>query len=278
MTKLLKLLLGNILVTLQPKKAQQLATDGMTLIVQDSLSFQERLMRGAILAKVELAEDDEALAQFHLDYWKNKGTEYFELTDDNFEQVFMPDCSFLFDVLQENLEAAPNRYSTIVEIGAGNGDISNYLAEKFPQIEKVIGIDLSEEQTKINQRKYQDNPRLQFVAGDAFEWVEQNGAPNMIFVTSRGVLEYFPQKRLHVFLKMINFIGNVIFVAIEPNGLDHDFIKNPNSQPYGNERSFSHNYMAYFKEAGFDFWHISRKVYAQNDHSLSFIIAHTDED
>ena len=278
MMTLLKLFLGNLLVLLQPNKAQQLATNGMTLVIDDSLSFRERLMRGAILAKAELAEDDQALAQYHHDYWKNRGTEYFELTDDNFESVFMPDCSFVFDILEEKLQETEHEFTTLVEIGAGNGDITNYLSEKFPQIKQFIGIDLSEAQTEKNREKYKDHPKLNFVAGDAFEWIENNGSSNMIFVTSRGVLEYFTQKRLLVLLKMISFFNRVIFVAIEPNGLDHDFMKNPGSQPYGNERSFSHNYMAYFKEAGFELAHISRKVYAENDHSLSFIVAQSGVD
>ncbi|MFK7800272.1 MAG: class I SAM-dependent methyltransferase [Anaerolineae bacterium] len=271
MKEQIKNILGNILISLQPKKAAELSANGMTLIVNDKLTLQERLMRNAILKKTEENQDFDTLAEFHRNYWVNQGTEYFSLTDDNFETVFLPDCAFIFELLQDQLENGTQQPHTLIEIGTGNGDILNYLGEKLSQIDKLIGIDLSPDQTKINQNKFKDNSRLEFVASDGFEWVNKHGTANMIFVTSRGVLEYFTQERLLAFFNKLNSLENTIFVAIEPNGLEHDFSINPDSQPYGNERSFSHNYPKLFTKAGFKLWHQSRKAYPDNDHYLSFI-------
>jgi len=84
-------------------------------------------------------------------------------------------------------------------------------------------------------------------------------------------LEYFTQERLKEFLNILNNLGNVIFIAIEPIGIEIDFEKNPNSQTYGPERSFSHNYRMLFEEAGFELWHESEKRYPDSDWFFTFV-------
>lgn len=269
----LKLMLGNLLIKCFPEKADQLKQSGMTLVIQDRLSKMERLMRAAILAKVEEKEDYSELSELHKNYWLNRGDDYFQLTDDNFESVFMPDCSFVFDQLRENI-GDEHAYTRLVEIGTGNGDVLMYLSEKFPEMQEFYGIDLSPKQTAANSKRLTRLP-VKFVAADGFDWVEENGAPNTIYVTSRGVLEYFTQERLLAFFQMIMRQGPAIFVAIEPNDLAIDYAKDFDSRPYGNERSFSHNYKKVFERAGFDLQHLSWKVYEDNDHKLVFIIAAT---
>lgn len=89
---------------------------------------------------------------------------------------------------------------------------------------------MSSEQININNVKFSENSRLEFIAADAFDWVKENGRSNIFFVTSRGVLEYFTESRLKEFIKSLD---NVLFVAIEPNVLTHNFELNPNSEIYG---------------------------------------------
>lgn len=114
---------------------------------------------------------------------------------------------------------------------------------------------------------------MQFVAADAGEWIPKNGQRNTIYLTSRGVLEYFTEQDLLDLLSTISNMGNSIFVAIEPVGLDHDLDINPHSRLYGGEKSFSHNYKVLFPKAGFSIEYLSEKVYRENDHKLLFIIA-----
>lgn len=251
---------GNLLVFLKPEKAKQLAEEGLTIVNKsNTMSISERLMRGAILKKLEKNQDYNNLEELHKKYWSNKGSIFFQETESSFEKEFLPNCAFIFDELEKNLFNTPIQYTTLVEIGTGNGRVLEYLCSKFPKVTHFIGIDLSPAQIDINSKKYKNNPKMEFVATDGFDWVKEHGASNTIFVTSRGVLEYFTEKRLQAFFNYANTLGKTIFIAIEPKGIEHDFAKNNGSQPYGYERSFSHNYELLFKNAGFDVWHLSYK-------------------
>ncbi|WP_394749354.1 class I SAM-dependent methyltransferase [Spongiimicrobium salis] len=269
---LLSATLGNFFVLVQPQKADELSKKGMTLMLNSSdLSIKERLMRRAILKKTEKRGNHDALASFHQNYWINKGHDFFLRNRKKQEHIFLPDCEFIFDLLQEQLSKNPNSFNTLVEIGTGDGNVLQHLSTKFPQIEHFVGIDLSEVQTETNTQTYKENPKLQFVAADGFDWIKANGSANMIFVTFMGVLEYFTEQRLQQFFDMLYALGNIMLVAIEPNGLDHDFSKNPNSQTYGFERSFSHNYPMLLKNSGFELWHNSKKTLEENTNFIRFI-------
>ncbi|GAL64254.1 hypothetical protein [Algibacter lectus] len=51
--RVLSFTVGNFLVFLFPRKAKELSEKGMTLVMKNSLSISERLMRDAIMKKVE---------------------------------------------------------------------------------------------------------------------------------------------------------------------------------------------------------------------------------
>jgi hypothetical protein len=269
--KFLTYTIGNALVFLQPKKAAKLSEMGMTLVMNNNLGITDRFMRSAILKKTENKKDYNTLEQFHNNYWKNQGDDFFSATDNSFEDDFLPNCAFIFDLLQEQLTNEPEAFNTLVEIGTGNGKVLNYLNSKFPSIQRFVGIDLSPVQIQLNTENFKGNPKLEFVATDGFDWVKKHGHSNIIFVTSRGVLEYFTEQRLKDFLNKLNGLGKIIFVAIEPNGIKHDFKTNPNSELYGYERSFSHNYAKLFKDAGFNLWHVSQKPCVPDSYNQSFV-------
>ena len=145
------------------------------------------------------------------------------------------------------------------------------MSSKFPEIDRFIGIDLSQEQISLNGDRYGVNKKLEFVAADALDWVKEHGQGNTIFVTSRGVLEYFLEPRLQELFNHVHGLGKTIFIAIEPNGADHNFEINPNSQLYGHEPSFSHNYPKLFKNAGFDVWHFSQKIWHKASDMQTFV-------
>ena len=264
--------LGNFLVFVQPQKAAELTQKGMTLVMNNTdLTLKERLMRRAILKKTEKSGNHDALAEFHHNYWTNKGHDFFSVNKTKQEHIFLPDCAFIFDMLQEQLSKESNSFKTLVEIGTGDGNILTYLGAKFPQMERLVGIDLSQIQTDINKDRYKENPRLEFVAADGLDWVKKYGQEHMVFVTFMGVLEYFTEQKLQAFFDTLNSLGKIIVVAIEPNGIEHDFTVNPNSQTYGPEHSFSHNYPKLFKNAGFELWHLSKKTFEENFDFISFI-------
>ena len=262
---------GNLLVLIRPKKASQLSEDGMTIVLNNTMSISERLMRNAILNKLEKNKNYIDLVKLHQNYWVNKGSELFIKTKDAFEDVFLSSWTFIFDELQIKLLNSPVQFYTIVEIGTGNGKVLKYLSKKFPKVKKYVGLDLSPIQTEINKEIYKSYSKLEFVAEDAVDWVKKHGRSQTIFVTSGGVLEYFTEEQLLAFLREVNNLGKTIFIAIEPNDADHDFVLNPNFQVYGYERSFSHNYPRIFKLAGFKLWHVSKKPSPENWYNLSFI-------
>ena len=272
--------LGHILVLLLPKKAKQLSENRITLIHKNknSMSVTERLMRASLVKNLDKIEDYDTIAEQNRNFWVAKAaTDLFSETEETFQTDFLPNCTFIFDLLKEEMSDGTTKYDTLVEIGTGNGDVLNYLSSKFQDINRFIGIDLSQNQIEINTKKYNDNTKLEFVTADAIDWVKQYGHDKTIFVSSRGVLEYFLEDNLQEFLKDINRLGNTMFVAIEPNGGDHDFEINLNSQLYGNEPSFSHNYPNLFKNAGFKLWHFSQKRWQGGTDLQTFIGAQSNK-
>lgn len=270
LVSILTVTVGEALVLFQPKKAKKLSEKGMTLVMGNNITFPEKLMRRVILKKAEKNKDFEALEEFHKNYWKNNGPEFFDTTIDRLKKDLVI-SEFIFEHLKEQLLKEKNDYHTLVEIGTGNGTVLSHLSQEFPGLQQFIGIDLSNEQTNLNNKNFQNNPKLHFVNQDGFEWVQENGHSNTIFLTFMGVLEYFTESRLEKFLKTIAALGNTIFIAIEPNGLEHDFTKNQNSEPYGTERSFSHNYVKLFEKSNFKIWHYSQKKIEGDSGIISFI-------
>ena len=258
MKEKVKTIIGNFLIAIYPKRASKLSREGMTISWNNKLSIKDRLIRNTLLKKAEKGGDFDTLAEFHRNYWVERGTEHFSNVDNALHGFFRPKCEFLFDHLKKLLKGEPNNFKVMVEIGTGNGDVLDYLSTKFTEIDRFVGIDLSPDQIERNRLHYAENPKLEFIASDGFEWIKENGAEEMIFFTSGGVLEYFTQKRLQEVLEYVNHLGPAIFVAIEPIGTGIDFTENPNSQAYGPERSFSHNYVKLFAEAGFTIWHESQ--------------------
>lgn len=271
MKDIIKTIVGSILIVVMPKKAKELSNKGMTINV--GLTLKERLMRHTLLGKAKKNEDFETLSQFHQDFWTNKADEYFSTRYFNnvLEDFFIPKCSFLVELLKEKLEQEGGKFNMLVEIGTGEGTVLNHLSLKLPNVDRFIGIDLSSPQIETNKKSFSENHKLEFIASDAFDWIRQNRNDHMIILTSAGVLEYFTQSRLQDFFNELNGLGKIIFVAIEPIGINHDFLKNPNSEIYGVENSFSHNYVKMFKDAGFNIWHQSKVVNPKSDLYMDLI-------
>lgn len=266
--------LGNLLIVLRPKKAKEMSANRITLIHKNkkNMTISEILMRAALVKKLKPINDYETIRDNNRDFWiNNTATELFKETEDGFEKDFLPNCTFVFDLLKTELNNTDQSFDTFVEIGTGNGDVLNWLSAEFPKVKRFIGIDLSEQQIQMNKEKFGNNEKLEFIAADAYEWVKKEGKSNTIFVSSRGVLEYFIESQLQELLNNISKIGHTFFVAIEPNGGDHDFETSPTSQLYGNEPSFSHNYPLLFKNAGFEIWHFSQQPWLGGFDKQTFI-------
>ena len=264
MKRKLAIVLGYFLVQIFPKRAKKLSMDGITIEVRSNIF--ERLMKKALLHKAVARNDFECIAKYHQSYWDKKGESYFEkpYISSILENFFIPYCKIVINLLKHELTQTENKYSTLIEIGTGDGSVLNYLSKELFEIKRFVGIDLSEEQVKKNNLQYKDNNKLNFVASDGFEWIRQHAKSNTVVLTSRGVLEYFTPTAITSFLKDLCAIGDFIFVAIEPTAVEHDFSKNPESQIYGWEKSFSHNYIKLFKDAHFKIWHHSTFLHSKD--------------
>lgn len=263
--------LGNVLVFFSPKKAARLKHEGLTVIMKDhKLSFRDRLMRRAILKKVEKRNNPSQLSKLHDNYWINQGHLFFSATENELQENHLPRTQFIFNTLKNKISESQTSVKTLVEIGSGNGIVLDYLSNHFNTIENFIGIDLSEIQTEKNNEKYKDNTRLKFVADDGFEWFKKQGHDNMVLVTFRGVLEYFTEEKLQNFFNYLGTLKNILIVTIEPICANHNLEKQKASQVYGAERSFSHNYPHLLKKSGFKIWHHSKHKEEGFPHFMSF--------
>lgn len=271
MKKKIKQIIGNLLITIFPKKAARLETKGLT-IFNSNFNVIERQMRTAILNKADSKNNFDKLSEIHNSYWANHGKEIFS-SNNSFQNNFLPNCTFLLDIAKERFLNDKSQFKTLVEIGTGNGDVLHYLETNFPNIDKFVGIDLSSEQIKINKEKYKENLKLEFVASDIFEWVKKEGHKNMIFMTSNGVFEYFTEHQLKEFIEYTFNLGEVFFIIIEPTVVNHNFELNPGSIVYGPEKSFSHNYSKIFQDSGFNVFHHSKKQLQDYDCEMNYILA-----
>ena len=254
--------LGYALLPLYPQRAEKIAQETFTLFHDHSYQRHplDNLLRAGLAHKAVRQQDNDQLATYHRDFWSgNEGTIYHETQQDKFEEVFLGHFAFTVDLLADILAANP-QITTLCEIGSGSGQLLDHLASQLPQIEQFIGVDLSPGVTEANRQRY-PNPKLTFIAADAHKWILEHGQPNWLFVSFRGVLEYFPQSDLEMLLSHIaTQLQPAAFLAIEPIDRDHDLDHDPNSHTYGDDYSFSHNYPHLFQQTGYTLRHVSHKV------------------
>ena len=255
-------MVGQHMLRFFPDRVKRLEEGGFTLS-----QFGERrdridsiLRRGLIYQAVDMGDLDR-LAQYHENYWKgDAGTKYHEDYSFEFEKMFVPKFAYIVEMMSELMQGEGMEIKRLVEIGSGSGQLIEYLDRQMdPQIKELIGIDLSPQTVAACNAQY-GNERVRFLAADGDAWIRENGQAESIFMSHRGVLEYFPQERLLSFLQHIaTHYRPSILVTIEPVGVNHNFAETPDSTPYSDEYSFSHNYPDIIKQAGFEVLHTDRQ-------------------
>lgn len=264
---------GHLFLYVLPKKAESLK--------QNEFNFSKRgerhgmlnmLLRAGLIHRAITNNDEKELESYHYNFWQSKsGFHYHNSQRHAFEEFFLG--HFGDEVMALLTQKAPS-YPVICEIGTGTGQLLNYLASSLPETERFIGIDLSPDMIADNKQRY-DNPKLEFVVASGNEWIEENGEPNWVFITNRGVLEYFLHSKVEALFNHISQnLSPAIFITIEPVSVDHVLETELDSKPYGREFSFSHNYPYLFQKAGFHLYHTSQQTYF--DHYLCLFIAATD--
>lgn len=146
------------------------------------------------------------------------------------------------------LTAAGPQFTTLCEIGTGNGLFLEYLSRELPQIARFVGIDLNREQIERNRGVYAGT-RLEFVADEVDEWLRRGVNGPTIFVAA-GTLECFTQGELVELFNKIRASGvPTAFGLCEPVNID--LSATTVSMPRGNTM-YSHNYPHLLRASGYD--------------------------
>ncbi|MCG8584365.1 MAG: class I SAM-dependent methyltransferase [Pirellulales bacterium] len=227
-----------------PKRAARIRTNP-----HSADGFLDRVIKAGVWHRAVATNDLEHLAKYHREYWQgDRSRGFYDVAKER--QLLVQEFG-IDDQLVEFLQAHPNEFRNVVEFGCGDGRTLAHLADRLPGIEHLQGVDLNEVQNAANKRQYED-ARLNFASADANSWTRQHARPGTLFVTSGGVLEYFPEQDLDtLFSKIATDLRPSAFVLIEPLAEGHDLERDKQSQIYGDENSFSHNYPHHLRNAGF---------------------------
>lgn len=213
----------------------------------------ERTALLALVAELERRGDTEAIARLQRAYWAaSEVVHYHDLVDERFTGTFLVHH---VDVVNALLAAAKTaNVSTLIEIGCGSGRVLEHIATLAPELQELIGMDLSPAQVERNNARSTDQ-RVRYLAGDAVEHIHAMAAPGQAFFSYGGVLEYIPQARLAAMLRHIQQRSPAVFGLVEPLVEGFDPKRAGPSQHYGAERSLSHPYHALLTAAGFTVVH-----------------------
>ena len=200
-------------------------------------------------------------------YWGHEATNFHEGWKDRFERLFLKHDVQVIDELEAVIASydEADRPIALYEIGCGGGQVLNYLCGRLKGVEKFVGIDLGEDQITSNMQTY-DDPKIAFHTADAVDWIPANAAPKSVVLTNGGVLEYFLREEVEaLFASVGNDLKPATIVLIETIGSNHDLEASDDSFIYGRELSFSHNYPALLRKAGFEIRHQSERAGQQED-------------
>ena len=199
--------------------------------------------------------DDQFFERLHKNFWQGEGGEIFSSNcDHRFQDLFLNQQKEDFIVLQ-NLWRSSD-LNRIVEFGCNSGLVLNYLTQNLEGVVHSQGIEINQAQIDTNNASSRFDKRIQFYCADGSDWLIGNGLPQTLFVSNGGVLEYFSRERLDEMLTLIsNKLKPALFFAVEPVAPDHDWKTNKESVPFGEELSFSHNYVDLFESNGFKIVH-----------------------
>lgn len=191
----------------------------------------------------------ESLSHLHRNFWAGEyALDFYSKTAFRFEKVFLRMHAPMVDELKKAM--ASGQFHTLCEIGCGAGQVLAHLKDELPDLTRLVGIDLNAAQIQANQQCYHDEPRLQFIAGDALEWIPSHISPGWIFLTYGGVLEYFPQEKLTQLLGTVMAHAPACLALVEPVAEHQDLTAAGPSPAFGMELSYSHPYAALVTAAG----------------------------
>lgn len=136
---------------------------------------------------------------------------------------------------------------TLLEIGCGNAELLLHLAERYPQLHSVIGIDLNEMQIAANN-KLPRQSSVEFVCGEALQEIQRRELLSPLILT-HGTLEYFCPEELELFFEKLREISpQAVVILCEPTSFSSEL--SSSSKPRG-FLAYSHSYRVILEAKGF---------------------------
>ena len=171
------------------------------------------------------------------------------------------------------LTAADGRYTTVCEIGTGNGLFLDYLSRQLPSIGRFVGIDINQAQIARNKEVYAGT-RLEFVSEEVDRWLASQVTGPTIFVAA-GTLECFTQTELVDLFQRVRALAVPCAIGLcEP--VNVDLASATLSAPRGNTM-YSHNYPRLLSAAGYTVFqqHVEEIDPAQPFYQMVVMVART---
>lgn len=242
----IKTALGSLFIAMQPALAQRLEAG------QAPRNLGERIALAGLVRRHRKTGTLDRLAPQHARFWESAAAVRFHAgTEARFQHTFMVVHRGIVDRLAGLLE--DGAFDTLCEIGCGSGLVLDYAAHRLSGLRRLVGIDLSVEQSALNAARATD-PRLTFVGADAAQWIPAHAGAGWAFL-SYGVLEYIPHKALSELFATMAARSPTLVALIEPIDAAFDFARDGDSRAYGGELSYTHNYPRLLADAGFGLVH-----------------------
>ena len=266
----LKVIAGHVVGLLRPGRRAELGRGE----IGSHLSLADRFIVAGLVGRhtqrgtlAELAPLQDWLwssgqAVTYPDYWG----------EHRFAQLWKDGQDVLLEPLRQLAQESPASCRTLCEIGCGSGLVLADVRRRLPMFDTYVGIDLSAGQVEGNRRRDPD-PRTCFEAADGAAWALERSAPGFVFLSNGGVLEYFVPRKMQQVIRELPARGlPVSFALAEPIAENFDPAQATESRVLGVERTFSHPYARWFREAG---WSIRFQQEARADGIRWFLMVAT---
>lgn len=259
-----RVLLGRLLCAVAPNRERALLAGE----VEHPFVLADRLRVAALVDRHLRQGTLDQLAPIQARFWAGgQATDFHAHAESRFQSWWVERHSKVVGWMQDERQRRPGAYRRLVEIGCGSGLVLADIAQRVPELDTLVGLDLSAPQIEMNRQRFKD-PRLQFEAGDASDWIARHLEPGSIVFTNAGVLEYFSMPKLRALFRDVAAKAPAMIVMIEPMALGFDADSDAEPTPYGAENSLSRPYARLLREAGFV---LRRHEYEDESHHRRFL-------
>lgn len=169
--------------------------------------------------------------------WRSKGAAHYFKNRTHSEKII----NKFTGIIQKN-----NNFD-VCEIGTGNGNLMSILSKSYPN-NNFYGIDLSDEQIKINRVVYKTNPKIHFITADILEYIQNNIKNPTIYISYVSLTTFTPEMVNDLFKYIAERKTPSIIVIYEP--IESNKADGENSI-IRSGLAYAHNYITIAKQNGF---------------------------